>query len=104
MSESKNKKVKNRKGVILYYSFFHAMENLQDEKLGKILRQFVDYSETGNDVVPEDPYECALLNFLKSWDDLDNERYEKILEKRSGAGKKSAELRRENREEKEGIA
>lgn len=104
MSENDNQKVKNRKGVLLYYNFFHALENLKDEQLGRILREFVIYSETGNEPDPEDSVEYALFNFLKTWDDVDNKRYENILEKRRSAGKKGAEVRWGSREEKEGIA
>ena len=104
MSENNNEKVKNRKGVILYYDFFHALENLNDERLGRILREFIVYSETGKGPNPDDSFEHALFVFLKSWDDFDNEKYEKILEKRRSAGKKGAEVRWGSREEKEEIA
>ena len=92
LSESKSSEPKkeNRKGVFLYYDFVHALEPLNDELFGRILRGMAEYSEKG--VFPEFDDVCliALFNLMRGWDDIDRGRYEKILEKRREAGKKGA--------------
>ncbi len=97
MSESKSKSIEpekeNRKGVFLYYDFVHALQPLDDELFGRILRGMAEYSEKG--VFPEFDDVCliALFNLMRGWDDIDRGRYEKILEKRREAGKKGAAAR-----------
>lgn len=97
LSESKSKssepEKENRKGVFLYYDFVHALQPLDDELFGRILRGMAEYSEKG--VFPEFDDVCliALFNLMRSWDDIDRGRYEKILEKRREAGKKGAAAR-----------
>lgn len=95
LSESKSSEPKkdNRKGVFLYYDFVHALETLDDEMFGRILRDMAEYSEKG--ILPEFDDVCliALFNLMRGWDDIDRGRYEKILEKRREAGKKGAAAR-----------
>lgn len=97
LSESKSKSIEpekeNRKGVFLYYDFVHALQPLDDELFGRILRGMAEYSEKG--VFPEFDDVCliALFNLMRGWDDIDRGRYEKILEKRREAGKKGAAAR-----------
>lgn len=95
LSESKSSEPKkeNRRGVFLYYDFVHALEPLDDELFGRILRGMAEYSEKG--ILPEFDDVCliALFNLMRGWDDIDRGRYEKILEKRREAGKKGAAAR-----------
>ena len=103
MSDNISKKLKNRRGVLLNYGFFHALECLNDEMLGRILRAFIVYSENGEEPEYADTFEYALFSLLKEWDDMDNDRYLQIIEKRREAGTKGAEKRWGN-EKKEEIA
>ena len=100
LSESKSSEPKkeNRRGVFLYYDFVHALEPLDDEMFGRILRDMAEYSEKG--ILPEFDNVCliALFNLMRGWDDIDRGRYEKILEKRREAGKKGAAARWGTRE------
>ena len=100
LSESKSSEPKkeNRRGVFLYYDFVHALEPLDDELFGRILRDMAEYSEKG--ILPEFDDVCliALFNLMRGWDDIDRGRYEKILEKRREAGKKGAAARWGTRE------
>lgn len=99
MNDSIDQKLKNRKGVLLYYGFYHALEGLNDEMLGKTLRAFIVYSETGEEPEHADTFEYALFALLKEWDDMDNDRYLQIIGKRRAAGAKGAEARWGNKKE-----
>jgi len=88
----------NKKSVLLYCDLIHTVEHLPDEFAGKLFKHLLAYI---NDQDPQtddvmlkvafEPIKQALKRDLKKWD--------KIKEKRSEAGLKSAEARRNKKEQ-----
>ena len=82
-----------RKGVFLYYDFLDVLKSFSDEQFGKAIRTLLVCSR---DEINPDSGNLTLdtaVRFLKTWDDLDKEKYNKILEQRRAAVKKGAKAR-----------
>lgn len=82
-----------RKGFFLFYEMVKSLDCLTDEQLGSIIRQAMEYCDSKT--VPQFEDKALEMAFfsVKLWVDLDHERYENIVKKRSLAGKKGAYVR-----------
>lgn len=99
-----NENLDFRKGFFLYHGVCDMCASLTDEQFGKAIRALITYQKTGSEPKIENEFVKIAFDFMKVWDGIDRERYEKILEKRRGAGKKGAEKRWENKNVKDAIA
>lgn len=81
-----------KKSFLLYADLIHTFEGLSDEEAGKLIKTILDYV---NDKNPEVNDKLIKIAFepIKQQLKRDLKRYETIIEKRSAAGKKSAESR-----------
>lgn len=87
-------KKKELPGIMLYWEVFDAIEDMLDGEAKQILRAMRMYAQYGE--VPEFENSPALRiawSFMKSYIDRDAQRYIENSEKKSLAGKKSAETR-----------
>ena len=73
-------------GFILYSSMYGAISYLDDETLGKIFRATFEY--TINGTLPEDKIIYTAFMFIKNSIDTNTEKWEKIRQQKSEAGKK----------------
>lgn len=87
MAEGKNK-------IIIYKDWFENFESLTDEEAGKLIKHFFRYV---NDLDPEAPDRMTELLFVPIKQTLkrDLKKWEQIVQKRSDAGKASAEARKQ---------
>lgn len=81
-----------KKSFVLYADLIHTFETLSDEEAGKLIKTILNYV---NDKNPEIEDKLIKIAFepIKQQLKRDLKKYETIIEKRSAAGKKSAELR-----------
>ena len=85
----------NKKGFLLYCDLIHTVEKLNDEQAGKLFKHVLDYVNDLNPVTEDlltqvcfEPIKQSLKRDLKKW--------EKQHEQRIAAGKKSAQVRKQN--------
>jgi len=85
----------NKKSFILYADQIHTAEELTDEEAGRLYKHLLRYV---NDMNPEPPDRITKIAFepIKQQLKRDLEKYETIKEKRTLAGKASAESRQQN--------
>lgn len=77
----------SKDGFVIYKSFYSPIQNLSDESLGKLLRAIFEYQING--VCIELPADVMMaFHFFKSRFDIDNEKYESIVERNKNNGKK----------------
>lgn len=81
-----------KKSFLLYVDLIHTFENLTDEEAGKLIKLVFQYVNDFNPVV-EDKLLKIAFEPIKQALKRDLKKYENIVEKRSAAGKKSAELK-----------
>lgn len=77
-----------RKGLFVWYEDAKTFELLSDEQLGKLIRNLVKYSQSGEAPTLDDPAVAMAFRFMANRDDYDSHKYEEICEKRREAGKK----------------
>ena len=82
-----------RKGIMIYYEMFEQFELLSNEELGELIFAIMRYSKDGTEPKIESPAAKILFSFMKRFDDIDRERYEKIRERRREAGRRGAKKR-----------
>jgi len=82
----------NKKSFLLYTDLLHTFEGLTDNEAGELIKHLLRYV---NDQNPQTENRIVKIVFepIKQQLKRDLKKYEVILEKRSAAGKKSAELR-----------
>ena len=85
----------NKKGFLLYCDLIHTVQKLNDEQAGKLFKHVLDYVNDLNPVTEDlltqvcfEPIKQSLKRDLKKW--------EKQHEQRIAAGKKSAQVRKQN--------
>lgn len=85
----------NKKSFILYADQIHMAEELTDEEAGRLYKHLLRYV---NDMNPEPPDRITKIAFepIKQQLKRDFKKYETIKEKRTLAGKASAESRQQN--------
>tara|TARA_R110000868_G_scaffold120421_3_gene319540 strand:- start:780 stop:1460 length:681 start_codon:yes stop_codon:yes gene_type:complete len=82
----------NKKSFVLYVDIIHTFEELTDEEAGKLIKHILKYVNDLNPIA-EDKITKIAFEPIKQQLKRDLRKYETIIEKRSAAGKKSAELR-----------
>lgn len=82
----------NKRSFLLYSDLIYVAEKLSDKQAGILLKTILRYVNDLNPVV-DDPYVDLAFEPIKQALKRDLKKYETILEKRSAAGKKSAEMR-----------
>lgn len=75
-----------REGFIIYKSFYEPLKILSDEQLGKLFRAIFEYQI--NNVEDVNPDIKMAFEFFKNQFRLDNDKYEKIIERNRENGKK----------------
>lgn len=85
----------NKKGFLLYCDLIHTVEKLDDEQAGKLFKHVLEYVNDFNPITEDlltqvcfEPIKQSLKRDLKKW--------EKQHEQRIAAGKKSAQVRKQN--------
>ena len=86
----------SKKGMILYYDMRRVFQSLDGETTKKLLLAMLAYSETGESPDDDLGNGSAVFELIRAQIDRDNEKYSRMVEKRSKAGKASAEARAEN--------
>jgi hypothetical protein len=84
----------NKKGFILYSDQIHLFENLEDVEAGRLIKHIFRYV---NDQNPDAPDKITNISFepIKQQLKRDLRKFEAIREKRSQAGKISAEIKKQ---------
>lgn len=82
----------NKRSFLLYTDLIFVAEKLSDNQAGILLKTILRYVNDQNPTV-EDPFVDLAFEPIKQALKRDLKKYENILEKRSAAGKKSAEIR-----------
>lgn len=87
----------DKNSVILYCDIIHTVEKLSDEQAGKLFKHYLRYVNDLNPVMDDiiidvafEPIKQQLKRDLKHW--------ESVINKRSKAGKASAEKRKQNKQ------
>ena len=75
-----------REGFIIYKSFYEPLKILSNEQLGKLFRAIFEYQVNGIEEV--EPDIKMAFEFFKNQFRLDNEKYEKIVERNKINGSK----------------
>lgn len=75
-----------RESFLIYKSFYEPIKFLDDEKLGKLFRALFEYQIDKKDC--EDVEIKMAFEFFKNQFRLDNEKYEKMVERNKENGKK----------------
>ena len=84
----------NKKSFLIYCDLIHTVEKLDDEMAGKLFKHLLRYVND-KDPTPENQIVDLVFEPIKLQLKRDLKRYESILEKRSRAGKASAEKRKQ---------
>jgi len=74
-----------RKGFIIYNSFYEPIKALKNEQLGKLLRAIFDYTINGE--ITQDSEILVAFMFIKNQIDIDSKKWEEEREKRKEAGR-----------------
>ena len=90
----------DKKSIIVYADWLPQFEQLSDEEAGKLIKHFFRYV---NDLNPEPPDRLIQIAFepLKQSLKRDLKKWEKVIEKRSQAGKASVEARKKAKKKDE---
>lgn len=83
----------NKKGFVLYADILHTVKHLTDEQAGKLFKHVLSYVND-EDPKSEDPIVNIAFEPIKQQLKRDLEKWETIRKKRSEAGQKSAEARK----------
>ena len=89
---------KNKKGFILYADVNHTVKHLSNEQAGELFKHLLSYVNDENPV-SKNPIVNIAFEPIKQQLKRDLNRWESTREKRSEAGKKSAEARKKKAEE-----
>lgn len=85
----------NKKSIIVYSDWIELFDSLSDEEAGKLVKHFFRYVNDLNPVAPDRITELSFIP-IKQTLKRDLKKWECIKVKRSEAGKKSAEVRKQN--------
>lgn len=86
------KRLKFRESFVFYSDFFETLFALPESECVKVLRAIREYMH-GGDYPLDGAAEVAFIPIRQTMD-RDNEKFEKVCEQRSIAGKRSSEMRR----------
>src|SRR3990167_3767359 len=84
----------NKKSVLLYCDIIHTVEKLDDQTAGQLFKHYLRYINDQNPVA-ENPIVDILFEQIKQQLKRDLRKWDLIKEKRSDAGKISAEKRKQ---------
>lgn len=84
--------MQNKQTFVLYVKYFDTLKDLNDAALGILFRAILVYQKTGQEIDLPVDIKIAFA-FIKTQLDIDNQKYEDVLEKRSNAGKIGMEKR-----------
>lgn len=91
-----------RKSFILYTDYEEHLSLLSTQGKGELFEAIFYYIRTGN--VPQLSAEVGIaFSFIRSQLDRDNEKYDKSIEQRKEAAKKSVQARKKRAEEAQGM-
>ena len=86
-------------GFVIYKSFYAPLQSLSDESLGKLFRAIFEYQING--VCIDLPVDLTMaFNFFKTKFELDNKKYEAIVERNKTNGKKGGRPSKEDADSK----
>lgn len=88
----------NKKGFLLYADLINTAEMLSDAKAGRLFKHILRYVNDKNPIAP-DEVTALIFEPIKQSLKRDLDKYEKIIEKRRLAGKKSAENKSQKHEQ-----
>lgn len=78
---------KEKSSFVIYYDFERQTENLSDEQLGRLLRIMFDYEI--REIEPDKSDELFMaFQFVKTYLDINKEKYAEICEQNAKNGKK----------------
>lgn len=83
-----------RDSFVLYTDIGAVLRKMTNEQKGILFQAIVDYEETGEEPKIEDPIVSIAFIPIRQSLDKNNEKYERAIEQRREAGKRSAELRK----------
>lgn len=89
-------------GIMLYYKTATALEKLDDETFGRLVRSMLDYGRTGTEPALEGELAIA-WPFLKEKIDEDDARYAKVRTQRQQAVNKRRDRVREAKAQETGA-
>lgn len=85
----------DKKTIVVYSDWIELFSHLSDEEAGRLIKHFFNYVNDLNPVAPDRITELSFIPIKQSLK-RDLKKWEGIKIKRSEAGKKSAELRKQN--------
>ena len=85
---------KEKKSFVLYNDYKETFEDLTDEEAGKLIKHIFSYINSEGKTL-DDRYLKIAFNPIKRQLERDFDKWEGIKQKRSKAGKKSAEVRKQ---------
>ena len=83
-----------KKSFLLYIDRKEQISKLTNEQGGILLKAIFEYADTGNEIITDDIAVDLVFSIIKSQIDEDGRKWEEKRQKRSEAGKKSGESRR----------
>lgn len=86
----------DKKSFIVHFSTYESIKDFDDAQLGKIFRAMCEYAITGKEITLTKMLKVA-FRFVKSQMDADIKKYKETCEKRSYAGRSSAQKRAESK-------
>lgn len=86
----------DKKSFIVHFSTYESIKDFDDAQLGKIFRAMCEYAITGKEITLTKMLKVA-FRFVKSQMDADIKKYKETCEKRSDAGRSSAQKRAESK-------
>ena len=92
--------MKKPKGFFTYFHLASVIDKLSDAQAGRLYKALMRYGDSGELTDFSDDLACDMAYTLMRGEiDVNFERYQEICEKRSQAGKRSAELKKERHEQ-----
>ena len=92
--------MKKPKGFFTYFHLASMIDKLSDAQAGRLYKALMRYGDSGELTDFSDDLACDMAYTLMRGEiDVNFERYQEICEKRSQAGKRSAELKKERSEQ-----
>ena len=92
--------MKKPKGFFTYFHLASVIDKLSDAQAGRLYKALMRYGDSGELTDFSDDLACDMAYTLMRGEiDVNFERYQEICEKRSQAGKRSAELKKERSEQ-----
>jgi len=84
-----------KKGFIIYTSYYEILKDIPNDKLGLLFRAIFEYQVNGKEIELTNEIKMA-FSFIKNQFKIDNQKYNEIQTKRSEAGKIGMDKRWQN--------